>query len=240
MKKFKFFWWFFGIGLAAWMIDAIAHDWVPIPIGFWDVWTVKGSMFEGLATVWFIFAWAIIINMLFYVKCIIRKDYRDAEPHKIFFGGIILSFFVGIFEEISYRWFRFFLAMFGLALLNACTWNIIKDLYVMFFMPLANWLTFGLLSPQMTNTNAWVLGAAIIMANGRFMEDHKYLGWLGYLNSWFIGMIFFFLMLNYGLLTAIVAHILYDACIFTTAAIGSAFLAPRFTIRASMSIRNNW
>jgi hypothetical protein len=218
LKRFAIF------ACVVWVIDLFAHEWVPIPIGFWDLWMIKGSMAEGIGTVWFVFAWAILVNVIVSIVRIIRRETTPSTPAQIFSAGLVISFMAGIGEEISYRWIRYFCAMYVLALLNVCTWNIIRDVYVMFFMPVANWLTFGLLSEQLTNTNAWVLGAAILVSNGRFMEQHQYQGWFGTLNSWYIGMIFFFLALNYGLLTAILAHILYDIYVFSVASIGAKFL----------------
>lgn len=49
-----------------------------------------------------------------------------------------------------------------------------------------------------------------IAANSWFRDGHKYQGWLGYINSWYIGMMLLYAALTYGLWTAIVVHIVYD------------------------------
>lgn len=41
-----------------------------------------------------------------------------------------------------------------------------------------------------------------------------YLGWFGFINSWFIGLYFFCLTFTFGLIAAIVVHVTYDVLIF--------------------------
>lgn len=93
--------------------------------------------------------------------------------------------------------------------------NVPEYLQVHLFGPVANFFTLGLLSDQLTNPANWAIGAAIIASNGFFRDGHKYLGWFGFLNSWFIGMFFFYLMFTYGLPAAILVHFIYDFLIFT-------------------------
>ncbi|HMO22056.1 MAG TPA: hypothetical protein PKC98_13950, partial [Candidatus Melainabacteria bacterium] len=54
----------------------------------------------------------------------------------------------------------------------------------------------------------------LISANSRFRDGHKYQGFLGWVNSWFLGMVFFYMTLTYGLVAAIAVHFLYDMIIF--------------------------
>ena len=108
-----------------------------------------------------------------------------------------------------------------------------KWLYTAVLVPLANLVTLGALQPYLlSETTSWVLGAAIVTAAGAFRKAHEYLGYFGMVNAWFIGMVFFYLALNYGLITAIVAHILYDVIIFTLRALlsepGSPYRFARF------------
>lgn len=46
-------------------------------------------------------------------------------------------------------------------------------------------------------------------------NGHAYQGWFGTINSWFLGLYFFYIMLTHGLLAAIVVHFTYDFIIFT-------------------------
>lgn len=49
-----------------------------------------------------------------------------------------------------------------------------------------------------------------IAANALFRDGHKYQGPLGIINSWYMGMVLLFATITYGLLTAIVVHVIYD------------------------------
>jgi len=84
--------------------------------------------------------------------------------------------------------------------------------------PIADWTTFGALHDQLYHPAGWLAGAAVLSANAGFRDGHKYQGILGYVNSWFLGMVFFWLMFTYGLLAAILVHFLYDLIIFAVTA----------------------
>lgn len=90
-------------------------------------------------------------------------------------------------------------------------------------VPIADFMSFGkmhnlLTTNTVTNPDAWAIGAAIIVANAKFRDGHKYLGLLGFVNSWYIGLVMFWLMFTFGLVAAIFCHFLYDFLIFATAA----------------------
>lgn len=81
--------------------------------------------------------------------------------------------------------------------------------YVM--LPLTNLLTLGKFQSifyEAKHPKLLVFG--MISANSGFRDAHKYEGWLGRGNAWIIGFIMMSATLNYGLLTAIVLHALYD------------------------------
>lgn len=90
-------------------------------------------------------------------------------------------------------------------------------------VPFADWASFGkmhnlLITDSPTNPDAWAIGAGLITANARFRDGHKYQGPLGIVNSWYIGLVMFWLMFTYGLVAAIAIHFLYDFGIFATVA----------------------
>ncbi len=203
----------------------VARSWMELP--FDAPWQIRGSMTDGLGDVWFIFVWGTGITFLVGFLQILARQPRDEEPAEIFLVGLWKSLNAGLFEEMIFRWLMFMSVMVLLQFLNFITFGIVRWVYVEGFIPLANWLTLGALSPQLLGAG-WVLAAAVVMCNWRFQTGHIYLGWFGWLNSWFLGMVFFWLMFNYGLWTAIVAHILYDAGIFTVAAI-VATMQPRYS-----------
>jgi hypothetical protein len=70
-----------------------------------------------------------------------------------------------------------------------------------------------------------LIGAALVLASVKFRDAHHeedlpwFLNLFRKINAWFGGMVMFWLMLNFGLLTAIVAHVLYDAIVFTIGAV---------------------
>jgi hypothetical protein len=79
-------------------------------------------------------------------------------------------------------------------------------------LPIANLMTGkemeDILIRGSVNTHLFVLG--IFIANTWFRDGHKYQGPIGYVNSWYVGMVLIYATLNYGIVTAIVLHALYD------------------------------
>ena len=92
-------------------------------------------------------------------------------------------------------------------------------IYVHLMGPLVDWVTFGTLHDTLFHPTGFAVGAALVSANAFFRDGHKYQGIVGIVNSWFLGMFFFYLMLNYGLPAAILIHSLYDAVVFSMSAL---------------------
>jgi hypothetical protein len=65
----------------------------------------------------------------------------------------------------------------------------------------------------------WAVGMGALSANTHFREGHKYLGPLGYWNSWAAGWFLFYVMFEYGIPAAIAVHFLYDFIIYATLAL---------------------
>jgi len=184
-----------------------------------------GFVLSGLNHVWFIFAWALGLPLL--ATLVLRQRYVSNTPRAVqVIKGMWLSVNAGFFEEVLFRGLMFLNAMVMLVFLNWLTeWlvngGLVKWLYVHWFVPLANWATFHALQPQLMDHRNWVFGVAIVSVTVAFRDEHKYLGFIGWVNSWFIGMVMFWLVFHYGLLTAIVAHAVYDAIIFTIRGLAS-------------------
>jgi hypothetical protein len=175
----------------------------------------------GLGSVSFIFLWALgATGFLLVIKG--REHVYDTRLVR-FFKGAWASLNAGIFEELIFRWLLFFIAMITLPFFNFITFGLLKWFYTTLLIPVANFCTFGALHPFLLGRGSWVMGAAIISVNADFRDGHKYLGLIGWVNSWFLGMVMFYVMLNYNLQTAIAAHVLYDLIIFGI----SAFPAGR-------------
>jgi hypothetical protein len=163
----------------------------------------KPFSLAGITQVWFIFAWVLALSL-------VQSPVHYWEDKLALTGRAIwLSLNAGFWEELIYRWLAFFWAMIMLPFFDWITFGFVHWCFQTIFIPVTNWLTLGAFTPQMTAPN-WVLGGAIISATASFRNAHASHGIFGWANSWFIGMVFFWLVLHYGLATAIVAHILYD------------------------------
>ena len=197
-----------GIGYA------ILKSWIDVPLNFMQPWTTIGGLWDGMEKVWFIFAWAAGLTLLFGLIQVVRRTPRDYEPSEYFGRGSWVSINAGVFEEIIYRWLLLFGMMIFLKVMNAITFGLVKWFFTTVLIPIANWASFGLLEPQFYGDFGWLFAAAIVSANVRFRRGHEYQGLFGVINAWYIGLIFFYLMFNYGLWVAIVAHVAYDLIIF--------------------------
>ncbi len=71
-------------------------------------------------------------------------------------------------------------------------------------------MTLGYLDNYLINKELWFVGASIITTNILFRDGHSYQGYFGWVNSWFTGIFYFWLTLNYGLLAAISTHSIYN------------------------------
>lgn len=189
-----------------------------LPFGTTSQWQTRGSLGEWLKTSVPIFAWGsgltILVSGLTWND---RAQNRQAEA--LFAKGIFTSLVAGVLEEIAFRWIIFYSSI---ALVLAINWlffgwagfGLMEFIHNYLFGPVINWLTLGSLSGWLVNKDVWFIGAGMITANGLFRDGHKYLGPVGYVNSWFIGMFMFFLLQSYGLVACIVCHFIYDLLIF--------------------------
>ena len=190
-------------------------------ISFGEIWHPNPDVLGGLMSVWFIFLWG--GGMTLIMGLILINAPRNYFPGEVVAHGMWISLNAGIFEEIIFRWLRFAIAMIMLPFLNFITFGFFQWLYGSILVPVADWATFGALHEWLYHPAGWVVGAAIISANGKFRGAHYENGFFNWVNSWFIGMVMFWLMFNHGLLTAIAAHILYDAIIFAVAAVTTSW-----------------
>jgi hypothetical protein len=196
-----------------------------------DFATLKGAgdvSAAGLAKVWPIFAWAATISVALQL---FASDFPYIrEPMAATLKGWWISINAGVFEELIYRWLVFCSAMVLLPFFDFITFDIVGWIYTEALVPLANFATFHMLEPQLLSSN-WIFGAAIVSASSDFRNQHAYQGVLGEINSWYMGMVFFYLTFNYGLFTAIAAHILYDAICFTIIAWSGGIQTKRLLSR---------
>jgi hypothetical protein len=235
-----------------------------IPITSTQVWTMRGSAGDWLTLSWPIFAWG--GGFTFIMGMFKQMSYKERQTHAghAFLGGLVISAWAGVVEEVCFRWLIFLPAI-----ATAMFWNYIfggwsaliligmlslllgastKNGFLAFFLafavpgfialvigglpphipewfylnlmgPFTDWVTFHSLHETLFHPAGFAVGAALVSTNAFFRDGHKYLGIVGVVNSWCLGMFFFYLMLNYGLPAAILVHFAYDAVVFSTAAL---------------------
>jgi hypothetical protein len=77
--------------------------------------------------------------------------------------------------------------------------------------PILSFISFGQLDFVLFNKGlGFLFIAGAVSTNAKFRDGHKYQGPIGVLNAWFVGFVFLYAMLTYGLIVAIIVHALYD------------------------------
>lgn len=190
-----------------------------------SLWQTHGSILDGLHAVWFIFAWGFGIQTFIQIIRVFQRKPRDADLTVLLKHGAYLSAHAGLFEEIVFRLYAFLSFIILLRVLNPALHGLIQWLAVHIVLPAANFVTWGAFSTQFAAPN-WALGIAIILGSLFFRSAHIHYGRLSKANVWIIGLVMFWLTLHYGLPTAILAHFLYDFCVFAALAL-TAPLQPR-------------
>jgi hypothetical protein len=222
--------WVFLNGLLALVVAGavyklLHHFWGHDMLLAWDQLFKSGSILSGLGRVWFIFAWA-AAGPLFAVFILHERASSYDTRGLLLLKGWWISLNAGVFEELIFRGFIFLSGMVVVRFMNTITFGFEKWFALHVEMPLADWFTFHALHAQLAGNPNWVFGGALVLAAGLFRNEHGYLGLFGYINSWFIGMVMFYLVFHYGIVAAIVAHVLYDAIIFTIIALTSMPESP--------------
>lgn len=190
-----------------------------IPFGFWDLWATKGGIGDWLSAglPFFIWGGGFSFVVLRFTK---NKREDNDRAEELLVGDVAKSFAAGLLEEIVYRWLYFYVCFAMVALTNwlilgFAGFGLVQWVHVNGFGPTADWATFGHLSRYVNDPANWLLGAALLASNASFRDGHKYQGLIGLINSWFLGMFFFWLVFTYGLWAAIVVHAVYDVVVFT-------------------------
>jgi hypothetical protein len=196
-----------------------------IPFDLFAFWNVHGNLGNLASDIWPFLVGTVVLFLILLLSSETveqRWNFRDywAQEGDIF--QKMLSYFTayGLLEELIFRWLLFYSYIVGLTVLNFLLvgfagFGIPQWLFLHVFGPLADFVTFYKLHDFLFSTQySWVVGAAILTANGKFRQGHLYQGWSGWVWSWYGGMFLFLVMFKYGLLTAIVLHIVYNFVIF--------------------------
>lgn len=202
-----------------------------IPFTYFELWHTTGNLSDWCTTSWPILAWA--IGLTFLVSILTRNsDEENIYAEYLLRNGFWVSLRAGLMEEILFRWLLLMLwipmvKVINFIFLGFIDLGLIEIIHLHIIAPIANFFTMDILKEQVGNPNNWSLGAAIIIANSKFRDGHKYLGLIGFVNSWFIGMFMFYLLFKYGLVAAIVVHFLYDLFIYLVRYLDSIFERSR-------------
>ena len=213
---------FLRSAFIAFFVILIANRFFPdvIPFDTFELWEIKsGNWLDWLVISWPIFAWGGGITLFVSIVTLNTRK-QNLEAEKLFLKGTIISIGAGVLEEISFRWLIFISGIVGLKIANFLFFGWagfgISEWFEIHVSGLvANFFTLGYLSDILSSPENWAIGAAMLAANAFFRNGHKYLGFFGYVNSWFIGMFMFWLLFQYGLLACILVHFAYDFLIFT-------------------------
>lgn len=190
-----------------------------IPFGIFEFWKIKAPIWTAVKSSWPLFAWAGGVTCFF--SLITKNDRatnRDAE--ELLFGGFLISAYAGIVEELVFRWLLFLNCIWIVKVSNWLIFGwagfgVAESFYIYITAPIASFFTLGIIDSILYHPIGWSVGAAVLIANARFRDGHKYLGPFGFINSWFIGIYFFSILFQYGLIACMIVHFLYDLLIFS-------------------------
>lgn len=180
---------------------------------FFDKCNLNGAL---IACKW-MFLWVGSITLLSSFLGLNSK-FENINAEKGLLEGMLISLKAGIFEELYFRWLMFMVGMVTVQIVNWIFLGFmglypIEWLNTHVVVPIADFMTFYQVS-EILRTTPWFIAAGILAALAQFRDGHKYLGIIGFINSWYIGLFLFYIMLTYGLVPAIIVHILYDMIYF--------------------------
>ncbi len=211
---------YFWSGVAYLSISwLLLHFWPQLlPFGFWRVWEMHGTLLDWLKVGSPMLIWGFVVT---FTQSVLTRNSKEENrrAEEILKWGLFTSSRAGSLEELCFRWAHFLFFSMSLQLADYVFGGFIFGhglfyLAQMYFLsPVANFFTLHLLQDWLMNDQFWYVAAGLIAANSHFRDGHKYLGLFGVLNSWFGGMFFFYMTLNYGILSAIIIHAAYDTMI---------------------------
>ncbi|MBY0359716.1 MAG: CPBP family intramembrane metalloprotease [Candidatus Obscuribacterales bacterium] len=211
----------------AWIIQALVialfvavlHLFFPHPYSFMELWQTKGTLPQWLLDSKPILYWA--LGFTLFVAATTKNTWRENHNAEEFLQrGLWVSLRAGVMEEIVFRWLIFMASIILAQIFDFILGGFLFERGLLrfaneeFLLPLADYVTNGLLHNVLSNKDTWYIATAVLLANAKFRDGHKYQGFFGLVNSWFIGMYMFYLLFTYGLLACIAVHFTYDAIIF--------------------------
>lgn len=190
-----------------------------IPFRFFEFWKIEGSLVDAVVSLWPLFLWGAGVTTIVSFLTI-NHPIENYYAERQLLVGVLVSVWAGVVEEICFRWLIFYGAIVSIQVVNWlffgwAGFGVAEWFYTTIIGPVADFFTLNYLHDVLFNGYGWFVGAAVISANGKFRDGHLPNGIFGWVNSWFMGMAFFYVMFNFGLPVAIVVHLLYDLFIFT-------------------------
>lgn len=158
----------------------------------------------AVAEIWPFFLYGLIMAFISLTE--VTEIYKKET---ILVKDAYLSVMAGILEEVLYRCLFIFTSMVLIAILDLITFGLMLWLYRNLVFPIADILTLGLMHGTIYGPPVLFMAGGL-SANAAFRDGHKYQGLYGYISSWFVGMYLLYMMLTYGLVIAILAHMIYD------------------------------
>lgn len=199
-----------------------------IPFETLAVWRTTGDVGDWLAAGWPFLAWGFgiqaVILLAHWEARFMKNAFQEASAWEILKAGTLVSLWAGVMEELSFRWLIFYANIVWVKVANFFVFGFLgfglaRFFHLNLFGPIADYTTLGSLHAFLFSPVTWAVGGSMLVTNAVFRDGHTYQGWFGRLNSWFLGMAFFWLMFRFGLPAAILIHFLYDFVIFGTIAL---------------------
>lgn len=206
--------------LTATFVALIMHFYPDvIPFQFFEFWNKK-DILGGIYASWPIFVWG--AGATFVLRLFFPSD--SSDKNRSYPWNILRSFFAGLLEETTYRWVFFFSFIVVVAVFDPITFGFLHWLYIHIEIPVINFVTLGKVEWVFQWKDSWIVGSAAIWTTASFRNAHKHLGLVSWINAWFLGWFFLYILVNYGIIAAIASHIVYDIIIFTVAYIQDAIV----------------
>ncbi len=190
-----------------------------IPFDLFHFWKIEGSLVNAIEDSALLLVWGVSVTTVI-AALTLNKPVLNRYAERNLRMGIFVSAFAGIFEEITFRWIRFYILIVAVQVMNFLFFDwagfgVPQWIFLNIMGPVADFFTLRMLHDVLFGPYGWIVGAALIGANSEFRDGHIYQGILGWTNSWFCGMFFFWIMFHYGLPAAMFIHFLYNMLIFS-------------------------
>jgi hypothetical protein len=172
------------------------------------------NIYSSVLGCWPLFLYCIVTVVIIHYITSRRLLWRERnfDKGKTLAVNIYVSIMAGLLEEVGYRGAFIFLGMASIAVTDFFFFGVSTWLVQNISLPLVDLITFGLMHNVLYGFPVLLMGGALT-ANIWFRDGHEYLGFVGFVNSWFVGLYMITIMLTQGLIVAIIAHAIYDLII---------------------------